>query len=101
MMADRLGVSRDGTAWTSARRRVVVGDEVDLLADPAVRAAPVIGYLRPWRPGRETLARLARRLVVDVAADFAPKATHRHIPSTVTALHMVTALQWSRRFNEH
>jgi hypothetical protein len=58
--------------WTDRLDR----DEVDLLADPAVRAAPVIGNLRPRRARGKSLARLAGGFVIDVVADLAPVTTH-------------------------
>src|SRR6476646_2709984 len=64
----------------AAVRRIsgVAGDrlEVDLVADAAVGASPIVGHLGPRRAGREARARMARLLVVDVAAAGAAVGAH-------------------------
>ena len=47
------------------------GDEIDLLPDPAVRAAPVIGHVRPWGAGSEPLSSVPADLHVSIAAAWA------------------------------
>src|SRR6188472_2069422 len=59
---------------------VLVGLEVDLVAHAAVGAGPLVGDVAPRRPGRETLARVPRRLVVDVTAGGAAPAAHEAAP---------------------
>src|SRR6202012_5595875 len=55
--------------------------EVDLLADAAVGAGPVVGHVGPRRAGRETLARMAFRLVEDVAAAGTAEGAHEAAPA--------------------
>src|SRR4051794_17939204 len=66
-------LSRRGS---SRNRLPLQRDEVELLADAAVGAAPALGDVRPVRPGREPLALVAGDHVVGVAAAGALGGEH-------------------------
>src|SRR6187551_2734628 len=64
----------NGTSRCSVGRLPVQGDEVDLLADAAVGAAPAVRHVLPRGPGREALVLVAGLDLVDIAA---PRALGR------------------------